>query len=65
MGIRKRYCYTVECNCCGEILEAYAGNLIAITNEREDAERVAKEHKWQKIGKNTWNCPECIDSVSE
>ena len=59
MGVRKRTCYTIECNDCGDTLEGYTGDLIGITDTKEDAEALAKEHGWVQTGKNTWLCPEC------
>ena len=65
MGVIKRYCYSVKCNYCEALLENYTGELIGLTNKREDAEEVAKENGWVQTGKNTWKCPECITKVAE
>lgn len=60
MGVIKRFCYSVKCNCCGALLENYAGELIGLTNKREEAEAVARENGWLQTGINTWKCPDCI-----
>lgn len=60
MGIRKRSCYTVECNRCDAVLEDYCGELIGITDTRKDAENLAKEKGWIQTGNNTWVCPRCV-----
>ena len=65
MGVIKRYCYSVECNCCEALLENYTGELIGLTNKREDAEEIAKENGWVQTGKNIWKCPECIAKLAE
>lgn len=60
MGIRKRHWYTVECNCCGSVLEDYAGDIAGLTNTKNQAKDLAIEYGWELKGKDTWICPECI-----
>lgn len=35
MGVKRRICYTIECNVCKALLEDYTGELIGITNKKK------------------------------
>lgn len=68
MGLRKKTCYTIECdmkNCnslCNNI-EAYVGPLDGLTNTPADAEYHALNNGFVKINEKKWCCPECANKL--
>lgn len=64
MGVIKRVCYSIKCNSCNTVLEDYTGELIGITNKRQDAVELAFENKWVLLGEDIWKCPTCSKSVN-
>lgn len=63
MGVEISSFYTVRCNKCKCLLEDYTGDLGRLTTKRYMAEELAVENGFTRIGKNTWLCPNCKNTV--
>lgn len=61
MGVFKRVCYSIKCDTCKSPLEDYTGELIGITDTKEDAVELALKNGWRQISKTIWKCPNCIN----
>lgn len=67
MALRKKTCYTVECDTpgCYNNLEAYIGALDGLTTKSSTAEELAKQEGFIQISARKWMCPECARKVTK
>ena len=68
MGLRKKICYTIECDMqnCTSLrykLEDCIGPLDGLTNTPSDAEYHALDNGFVKVSEKKWCCPECAKKL--